>query len=143
MNKFDDMYIKLDKFDPFADCSRYFVNNEKVSEKTFFDAMCVTDDVEDKIKKAIKGKGKLVGLASVSTDRTTASRKEFVVFTRNDEGYLFFRFAPDTDEVMESFGPFKTFESAKSRADCLGLFESRNVFKNSALFEEVLKESDK
>lgn len=123
MNKFE-RFSNLDHFDPYSFNNRTFVSDENEDSSYFFDEIVMSKEDEKALKDALKDQGKLVGLANMNTNRTMTNDEEFVAFTKKDDKFYFFRFVPEYNVVIDKQGPFFSFESAKSRADCYGLFES-------------------
>lgn len=78
-------------------------------------------EIESKLKDAIKGSGKFVGLRTARD--TTGGNSRFIVFLQKDDGVHYGLFTEADGYFFESKRGYSSLDRAESEAECRGYFE--------------------
>ena len=88
---------------------------------------------KDLIKSEIKGIGRIAAIAQVR--KSLSGNRKYCIIVKNNESFFVFLFTLNNG-LYNKMGPFKSLDSAISRADCFGLFENKTHKKGKSMLED-------
>jgi hypothetical protein len=127
MNNFDNVYGLDDKSRKEANTEHQDGDNFLFKEKNCLEIIKDRPEYED-IKDAIKDCGKCEAIARVRN--SYAGNPKYCLVLSSDNKYFVYLYSI-ANGLYNKMGPFPTLDSALSRSDCYGLFESKNLKRNS------------
>lgn len=89
---------------------------------------------KDLIKSEIKGIGSVAAIAQVR--KSLSGNRKYCIIVKNNESFFVFLFTTNNG-LYNKMGPFKSLDSAISRADCFGLFENKSNKKGKIMLEDT------
>lgn len=134
MNNFDSVYGLDDNFRREANTEHQDGDNFLFKGEDCLDILKDKPEYED-IKDAIKSVGKCEAIARVRN--TYAGNPKYCLVLSSNNRYFVYLFSV-ANGLYNKMGPFPTLDSALSRSDCYGLFESKRMTKKQ-LFESIIK----
>lgn len=135
MNNFDyvdnlSLYDRITANTELQDGNKFFFKGNDCLDKMFGKS----SSEKDLIKSELKGIGSIAAIAQVR--KSLSGNRKYCIIVKNNENFFVFLFTVNNG-LYNKMGPFKSLDSAISRADCFGLFENKNHKKGKSMLEDI------